>query len=76
MDDQLADGAVALRLGKSEARSTDAEAFAAGLVALRAAGLEPSDYAKELAARVIAGEISVDDMEAALLEHHGLSELR
>lgn len=54
------------------ARSTDAEAFAAGLVALRSAGLEPSDFAKELAAKVIAGEISADEMEAVLLEHHGL----
>jgi hypothetical protein len=53
------------------ARSTREEAFAAGLVAQRAAGLEPSDFAKELAARVVAGEITGRDMEAALLEHHG-----
>ena len=43
------------------------EAAAAGLVAMRAAGLEPSDAAKELMARVIAGEIIPREMEALLI---------
>ena len=40
------------------------EAATAGLVGMRAAGLEPSDAAKELMARVIAGEITPQEMEA------------
>lgn len=43
------------------------EAAAAGLVAMRAAGLEPSGYAKELMARVITGEITPREMEAILI---------
>ena len=52
------------------------EAFDAGLVALRAAGLEPSDDAKELAARVVAGEITPQEMQAVLVAkyRHGAEE--
>ena len=43
------------------------EAFDAGLMALRAAGLEPSHDAKQLAARVVSGEITPWQMEAMLI---------
>ena len=46
------------------------EAAAAGLVAMRAAGLEPSDEAKELMGRVVAGEITPQQMEDILLEKY------
>jgi hypothetical protein len=55
-----------------KSRAPIEEAVVAGLGALRAAGLEPSDYAKELAVQVAGGEITTDEMEAALAEHHGL----
>ena len=46
------------KLGSPESRCTHKEGFAAGLVALRAQGLEPPDFAKGLAADVIAGNIT------------------
>lgn len=51
-------------------RSTTAEAYAAGLAALRAKGLEPSGFAKDLAERVIKGEITSREMEERLLQHY------
>jgi hypothetical protein len=51
-------------------RSTTEEAFAAGLVALRAQGLEPSDFAKDLAQQVIDGKITGQQMEETLLERY------
>jgi len=53
-----------------EVRSTYAEAAAAGLVALRAQGLEPSDFAKELAMKVASREITPKQMTEMLVEHH------
>lgn len=53
-----------------ETRATYEEGLAAGLVALRAQGLEPSDTAKDLARRVAAGEITPREMEDALLARH------
>ena len=52
------------------------EAIAAGLVAQRAQGLEPSPYAKALALKVSSGEISLSEMEELLLKHHGLSKAK
>jgi hypothetical protein len=54
----------------STPRSTHDEALAAGLVSLRAQGLEPSDYAKDLARKVAAGEITPQAMEDALLDRY------
>ena len=54
----------------SENRASYAEGVSAGLVALRAQGLEPSDYAKELAARVANHEITPGEMERALVAYH------
>jgi hypothetical protein len=53
-----------------ERRASDAEGFAAALVALRAQGLEPSEYAKELARKVVAGEMTLADMEGTLEAHY------
>ena len=53
-----------------ETRATYEEGLAAGLVALRAQGLEPSDFAKALAVKVAANEITPKEMEHALLAHH------
>ena len=54
----------------TEPRATHEEGFKAGLLALRAQGLEPSDFAKDLAAKVIAGTITSQEMEDALNEHY------
>jgi hypothetical protein len=53
-----------------ETRATHREGFEAGLVALRAQGLEPSDYAKELAEQVSAGEMTPREMEDRLIDHY------
>lgn len=54
----------------TEPRATHEEGFQAGLLALRAQGLEPSDFAKDLAAKVIAGTITSQQMEDALNGHY------
>jgi hypothetical protein len=51
-------------------RGSYAEGLAAGLVALRAQGLEPSDYAKSLAEQVAGGKMTLEDMEEALVSSH------
>ena len=43
------------------------EADAAGLVAIRGAGLEPSDDAKELMIRVVSGKLTPGEMEVILI---------
>jgi hypothetical protein len=51
-------------------RSTIEYALKAGLVAMRAQGLEPPEYGKELAMRVQRGEITLDQMEEILLKRY------
>lgn len=59
----------------SAERATLAQGFEAGLVALRAQGLEPSDFAKILAERVCAGRMTLEEMTAILLAHHARKSL-
>jgi len=54
----------------TEPRATHEEGFLAGLLALRAQGVEPSDFAKDLATKVIAGTMTKQEMEDALNEHY------
>jgi hypothetical protein len=51
-------------------RCSREDAVEAGLVAMRAAGLEPTAFAKELAQQYSDGTISLDQWEAAMLEHY------
>jgi hypothetical protein len=53
-----------------EPRSSIEDALKAGLVAMRAQGLEPPEYGKELAMRVERGEITLDQMEEILLKRY------
>jgi hypothetical protein len=54
----------------SEPRSTLEEAAKAGLIALQAQGLEPSQYARDLMAKVVVGELTPHEMEATLVEYY------
>jgi hypothetical protein len=66
---------VKLRLSTTQ-RGTIDEAVAAGLVAQRAQGIEPSAYAKGLALRVASGEMSLAEMEELLLKYHGQNQTK
>jgi hypothetical protein len=53
-----------------ETRATYDEAAAAGLVALRGQGLEPDDFAKDLARKLAGHEITLGEMRDATQEHY------
>jgi hypothetical protein len=54
-------------------RAAVEQGFEAGLVALRAQGLEPSDVAKRLAERVCAGRMTLKEMAQILVARHSRS---